>query len=210
MFLGPNLTPLGLGPFFFIERLPPKSEAGSLVELSNVWKPCSSCRKPIGLNTIYWTCNVSTCNRKRTGLVFCSVECWDAHVPLYNHREAWAEEQRSPKVRDAEESQQTSSSNSSAPRPKKDSSEREKFIQGLNNNTNNERETTMSEAEGTSGKEVLIVASKLKNYIREKSGMNTSAAVVDILSDKIRELCDQAVEAAKRDGRKTVMDRDFG
>jgi len=54
------------------------------------------------------------------------------------------------------------------------------------------------------------VASKLKNYIRGKSGMNTSAAVIDVLSDKVRELCDQAVESAKRDGRKTVMDRDFG
>ncbi len=57
--------------------------------------------------------------------------------------------------------------------------------------------------------EVLIVASKLKNYIREKSGMNTSAAVLPALSSKIRQLCDQAIENAKRDGRKTVMDRDF-
>lgn len=71
-----------------------------------------------------------------------------------------------------------------------------------------EREHTMTE--GTNEKEVLIVASKLKNYIRNKSGMNTSAAVIDVLSDKVRDLCDQAVEAAKRDGRKTVMDRDFG
>jgi histone H3/H4 len=67
----------------------------------------------------------------------------------------------------------------------------------------------MTMTEGNTEKEVLIVASKLKNYIRAKSGMNTSAAVVDVLSDKVRELCDQAVEAAKRDGRKTVMDRDF-
>jgi len=77
-----------------------------------------------------------------------------------------------------------------------------------NLDNNEEREYTMSD-ENTE-KEVLIVASKLKNYIRAKSGMNTSAAVIDVLSDKIRELCDQAVEAAKRDGRKTVMDRDFG
>ena len=176
------------------------------MELSQVWKPCSSCRKPIGLNTVYWNCNVSTCNRKRTGLVFCSVECWDAHVPLYNHRESWAEEKRSPKVKEAETVSESSNS-PSAPRPKKDSSEREKFIQDLNKD---EREATMSESEGNSEKEILVVASKLKNYIRAKSGMNTSAAVVDVLSDKIRDLCDQAVEAAKRDGRKTVMDRDFG
>ncbi|MGZ3687947.1 MAG: hypothetical protein ACXWPM_01185 [Bdellovibrionota bacterium] len=66
-------------------------------------------------------------------------------------------------------------------------------------------------AEGQeSGGEVLVVASKLKNYIREKSGMNTSAAVMGALSNKIRQLCDQAIETAKRDGRKTVMDRDFG
>ena len=181
------------------------------METSNVWKLCSSCKKPIALNSVYWTCNVSTCNRKRTGLVFCSVECWDAHVPLYNHRESWALENRSPKVREAEEAISSSSTQSSpnVPRPKKDLSEREKFIQGIGDDAQDEdeRETTMTD--GNTEKEVLVVASKLKNYIRAKSGMNTSAAVTDVLSDKIRELCDQAIEAAKRDGRKTVMDRDF-
>ena len=64
--------------------------------------------------------------------------------------------------------------------------------------------------QATSSGETLIVASKLKNYIRAQSGMNTSGAVIEVLSNKIRQLCDQAIEAAKRDGRKTVMDRDFG
>jgi histone H3/H4 len=63
---------------------------------------------------------------------------------------------------------------------------------------------------GSEGGEVLVVASKLKNYIRSKSGMNTSAAVMSALSNRIRQLCDQAIENAKREGRKTVMDRDFG
>jgi histone H3/H4 len=58
--------------------------------------------------------------------------------------------------------------------------------------------------------EVLVVASKLKNYIRAKSGMNTSSAVMSALSAKVRELCDQAIERATSEGRKTVMDRDFG
>jgi histone H3/H4 len=60
-----------------------------------------------------------------------------------------------------------------------------------------------------SGAEVLVVASKLRNYIKAKSGMNTSAAVMEALSNKVRQLCDQAIENAKNDGRKTVMDRDF-
>jgi histone H3/H4 len=60
-----------------------------------------------------------------------------------------------------------------------------------------------------SEKEVLVVVSKLKNYIREASGMNTSGTVAEIISDRVREMCNRAIEAAKNDGRKTVMDRDF-
>jgi histone H3/H4 len=57
--------------------------------------------------------------------------------------------------------------------------------------------------------EVLVVVSKLKTYIKSSSGMNTAANVPSALSAKIRELCDGAVETARRAGRKTVMDRDF-
>ncbi|MBU6154974.1 MAG: hypothetical protein KGP28_11780 [Bdellovibrionales bacterium] len=144
--------------------------------------------------------------------MFCSVECWDAHLPLYNHREAWAIEARSPRTRELEEAVpvRQATPGGVVERKGKSLSEREKFILGLDDQAaeNDEREEVMTE--GNAEKEVLVVASKLKNYIRGKSGMNTSAAVIDVLSDKVRELCDQAVEAAKRDGRKTVMDRDFG
>ena len=58
-------------------------------------------------------------------------------------------------------------------------------------------------------KDVLVVVSKLKNYIRSVSGMNTAANVAPRLSDEVRRLCDQAIEHAKADNRKTVMDRDF-
>jgi histone H3/H4 len=78
-------------------------------------------------------------------------------------------------------------------------------MENTHTNTNN-----AAADESTEGGEVLVVASKIKNYIRGKSGMNTSAAVMDALSGKIRNLCDQAIEQAKSDGRKTVMDRDFG
>jgi hypothetical protein len=60
------------------------------------WKACSTCRKELPFDAMYWVCNVSTCNRPRTALAFCSVPCWDAHVPMLRHRDAWAEEQRSP------------------------------------------------------------------------------------------------------------------
>src|ERR1700733_14117125 len=63
---------------------------------SHSWKKCSSCKSEIPYQTKYWTCNVSTCNQKRTGWVFCKVECWDAHVPKMNHRESWALESISP------------------------------------------------------------------------------------------------------------------
>jgi hypothetical protein len=66
------------------------------------WRKCSSCKKSIGFGQDYWVCNVSTCNRKRTGLAFCRVSCWDAHLPLMNHRESWAEERKAPTAADWE------------------------------------------------------------------------------------------------------------
>jgi hypothetical protein len=58
------------------------------------WKRCAICKKHIGFNETYTACSVSTCNRKRTALAFCSFDCWDAHAP--DHRDAWAEEKTSP------------------------------------------------------------------------------------------------------------------
>jgi len=60
-----------------------------------------------------------------------------------------------------------------------------------------------------STEDVLVVVSKLKNYIRARSDMNTAGNVAPALSAIIRGLCDQAIESARSDGRKTVMDRDF-
>ena len=60
-----------------------------------------------------------------------------------------------------------------------------------------------------SDNEVLVVVSKLKNYVKSSSGMNTAGNVAPRISDIIRRLCDNAIEKARSDGRKTVMDRDF-
>lgn len=60
-----------------------------------------------------------------------------------------------------------------------------------------------------SEKETLIVVSKLKKYIRESAGMSTSSSVAEVLTERVRQLCDDAIQKAKDDRRKTVMDRDF-
>jgi histone H3/H4 len=58
-------------------------------------------------------------------------------------------------------------------------------------------------------KEVLVVVSKVKKYIIDRSEMNTSDRIMPILSDKIRLLCDGAIDSARQEGRKTVLERDF-
>lgn len=57
--------------------------------------------------------------------------------------------------------------------------------------------------------DAMVVVSKLKKYIRAKAGMSTGSGAAAALSDIVRQLCDQAIENAKRDRRKTVKDRDF-
>ncbi|MBY0553208.1 NFYB/HAP3 family transcription factor subunit [bacterium] len=57
--------------------------------------------------------------------------------------------------------------------------------------------------------EVLVVTSKVKKFIKEKGEMNTSAETIDMLSKAIERLCAKGIEAAKADGRKTVMARDI-
>ncbi len=57
--------------------------------------------------------------------------------------------------------------------------------------------------------DVLVVTSKLKAFIKARSGMSTSDRVVGVLSDHLRELAIRALRRAAADGRKTVLDRDF-
>lgn len=68
-----------------------------MVMSQDQWKACSNCKKPILFNQVYFICSVSTCNQKRTGWTFCTVECWDTHIPKMNHKECWAIEKKSPK-----------------------------------------------------------------------------------------------------------------
>lgn len=58
-------------------------------------------------------------------------------------------------------------------------------------------------------REVLVIASRLKEFVAAKADMNTSASVMDVLSDHLRVICERGIDNARADGRKTLMDRDF-
>ena len=151
--------------------------------LETQWRRCSACKQPIAFASAYWTCGVSTCNRERTGLVFCSVRCWEVHLPSANHREAWAVEKTAP----AESAAARSASEKSAPA----------------------RPAPAQKAHAAAPEDVLIVASRLKDYIRASSGFSTSDRVLAPLSVIVRRLCDEAVQSATREGRTTVLERDI-
>jgi len=67
----------------------------------------------------------------------------------------------------------------------------------------------VSMTKGEIDHDVLIVASKLKAYIKAKSEMNTSGDVLEKLSDLVRNAADDAIVRTRQTGRKTVMARDF-
>jgi hypothetical protein len=50
---------------------------------------CSMCRRSIAWGSKVIKCSVSTCNSGRIRLLFCSANCWDAHLPNARHRDAW-------------------------------------------------------------------------------------------------------------------------
>ena len=160
------------------------------------WKKCSACKKPIDFGAVYYVCNVSTCNRKRTALQFCDVSCWEVHLPVARHRESWAEEKRAPSQADAAAAE--ASGESAARKPRRIIAKPSKAA-------------SPAPAPGADAptKEVLIVASRLKEYVRASAGYKTSDRVLGPLSDIVREIAEQAIKNARADGRMTVLDRDI-
>ncbi len=146
------------------------------------WRKCSICKKDIPLGGIYQVCSISSCRKS----VFCSVTCWDVHNGVMGHKSAWAEEEVAPTSLD------------------ETGGLRRKIII-----TGDASSRTTAAAKADIPRDILIVVSKLKSYIKARADMNTSGDVAEVLSDIVRTECDKAIEKARSEGRKTVMDRDF-
>lgn len=212
-------------------------KVGSAV--SDYFKLCSSCRQAIAFEQAYYVCSVSTCNRKRLPLFFCSLPCWEAHLPMMRHRDGWAEQVKAPtraayeREQAAEASAQERRQSSGASSGSSGSRASAPQARGENIRTDSARVAltplireqqlgvvrrpsaqtapgdSMSEIdEADLPQDILIVASKLKKYVKARSEFNTSDNVLSVLSDHVRSVCVEAIKNAARDGRKTVLDRD--
>jgi hypothetical protein len=236
--------------------------------MAEYWLKCSACKTEIEYGAKHWVCSVSTCNRSRFPLKFCSVICWDIHLADARHRDAGAIEARAP-TREAWQREQAADARPSpapppaaaartpspppaaairppttpgvaavpppvrsGPAPTSDSVQpRDSVPRPVPTETTrvgpapapsapavrrvvgDASPTSAAAVEGLTlsevvDRDVLIVVSKMKKYIKDRSGMNCSDAVADMLSDHVRLLCDEAIRAAARDERKTVLDRD--
>ena len=152
-------------------------------------------REVTELDTLYYVCNVSTCNRKRTALRFCTVSCWEVHLPVARHRESWAEERTAPTPQEA--AREAAAEAQGARRPRRTIA----------------KPPASASSAPTGGKaearEVLVVASRLKEYVRAVSGYNTSERVLLPLSEIVRNEMDKAIQKVRSEGRRTVLDRDI-
>ncbi|MDQ3298719.1 MAG: hypothetical protein M3619_19200 [Myxococcota bacterium] len=242
--------------------------------MAEIWKKCTECRKEIAFGATYWQCSVSTCNRSRMPLVFCSVICWDSHLSTVRHRDAGAIEAKAPSQESwqreqasqppepvtpaaapgrsnsapAVTSRPSSSAHSAMPSRSPSSFEtagrREgptpDSVQATRPRSDETRphaappppaqaatpsppvrrviEAAPAQAGSSAAggphladivdRDMLVVISKLKKYIKDRSGMNCSDAVAEVMSDHLRAIADDSIRAAARDERKTVLDRD--
>ncbi len=158
-------------------------------EDQSYWRKCIVCKNEINFSTKYYKCSVSGCDKKRSPAQFCSVECWDVHRSIMSHKSAGADEYQSPSKQTWLETEANES------KVRIVSAKKESGSPVISGNANTE--------------DVLVVVSKLKSFVKDSSGLNTSSDVMPALSDIIRNTCTKAVQNAHRDGRKTLMARDF-
>jgi len=57
--------------------------------------------------------------------------------------------------------------------------------------------------------DILVVVSKVKQFIADKDDLNTASDFIETLSRRVENLCLEATARAKADKRKTVKGRDL-
>lgn len=176
------------------------------MEERDYFRVCSTCKSPIQFGEQYYSCSVSTCNKKTTAMFFCSVPCWDAHLPVARHRDAWAEVEKAPSREEWQKEQASTGEEKTRRRVVSSAASRTGNAPGSESaGSANEQDLVQDNLP----KDVLVVMSKLKNYIKARSGLNTSDGVSDPLSEQLRKMCDAAIRSARANGRKTVLARDI-
>jgi hypothetical protein len=199
--------------------------------VAETWLKCSACKNPIPFNATHWVCSVSTCNRARTRLVFCTVSCWDSHVAMLRHRDAWAVEARAP-TKEAWDKELAENPPEPAPAPKPAAAPAVRRVVDSPSAPMAVARPPVASSMAVAkppvapsspapaaapgvvhlqevvDRDILIVVSKVKKYIKDRSGMNCGDAVADVISEHVRAICDESIRAAARDERKTVLERD--
>lgn len=124
---------------------------------------------------------------------------------MMRHRDAWAEQEKSPTEAEA----------AAEEKAEQEKVARAELEQQGGTGSDGQRRRIVSPQTGELventqdlPKDVLVVASKLKAYVKARSGMNTSEGVLNALSDHLRRVAILALRHAAQDGRRTVMDRD--
>jgi len=185
--------------------------------MAETWLKCTECKTDIPYGGKHYLCSVSTCKRSKFRLVFCTPTCWDSHLSSVRHREAWAEDAVAPTreawAREQAEANATPDKPPVRPTVVTPTAPQATSAPVVRRVVDVASPAVAAQLEGVklsevTDKDVLVVVSKMKKYIKDRSGMNCSDSVADMLSEHVRALCDDAIRMAARDERKTVLDRD--
>lgn len=154
------------------------------------WRKCIVCKKEVNYSTKYFKCSIPSCDKKRSPAQFCSVDCWDVHRSIMGHKSAGADEYHSPSKEEAELEESKAG--------------KVRIVKGVNANKPSSTINNIGLPH-----DILVVVSKYKAFVKAAGDLNTSGDVADVLSDLLREKTKDAIQNAKREGRKTLMGKDF-
>lgn len=136
--------------------------------------------------------------------MFCSPVCWDGHLGYARHRESYAEEALAPTREEFLTSQEEDEEDS----PMSHDGEKRRIVISHPPVSGQNAGAISPSRSSLPAVETLVVVSKIKKFVRDQSGFNTSQCAIDALTQKVVEECLKGIERANAVGRKTFMGRD--